>query len=745
MRSFERFVAAIFIVAGVGCSEVHDRVLPRAEPGLAALMLDGESAADAAVPDDDAGVAEPPRNPSTPIGYWSFDDCGHPAADPGLFSDTSGSMNYAQHSDAVVCAEGRRNNAVLLGAPGASIQVPMVPAYNLAAGMTLGAWVKPQSVHRTQTLFRKRGEHGSAFGLFISHGRYRFVLRLASGRLVGVSAPAPSNTWTHVTVTYDGTLLKLYVNGAEADRARARGTIIESDGPLVLGSDEHWPYVGLLDSVWLNTVAASEETILALTCLPEYALRDVSEPHPAVPAGTIVPYTAEIENKNPVECPRFQYWLFVGSDAPELDVYPSRTYSIHLESGEKYRFAYEATIAADAEPGRYEMQVATLALDPVSFDGVSRYTTIAPVYEVAAPTGCHVAPARELLIRDVSVVDDPVRTGAGGVWSFGELMSALAPSEAAAPAFTEAFFRTFQVPQQVNGFTVAPLPKLEEVVLTPWPRTQDSALDLSRAPWKLLAITNRTDLADPQRGRGGEVHFAYGLVDSAGQPLDFTLNFEYELPAHNEAEARAWTDRFRALHALPFPSEGYNQALAEITERVTRRDAAAFIDIQTDEYALGDDPNNRFRVYRLTSDAKTLEPVPLRATPDVSFNLTETLAGFINANQQAILDGSLVFPALLDGAPFQAGEVSTLVDMWEAPGIDPEARFAFSLPTCNGCHRNETHTSYHHIAPRAAGTKSEVSHYVTGEIVGDFISETKRNFAELKRWQEASQARYCRP
>lgn len=741
MRSLVRGAVALVVMVGLGCDDAHEPALPP-EAELAALMQDGESGADAGAADEDAGVAEP-RDPAQAIGSWSFDDCGHPAADPGLFSDNTGFGNHAQHSDAVECTEGQRYKAVLLGAEGASIQVPMVPTYDFAAGMTLGVWVQPQSVHRPQTLVRKRGERGSAFALFASHGRYRFVLRLASGRLVGVSAPAQSDAWTHVTATYDGTLLKLYVNGVEVDRARARGRVIDSDGPLVIGSDERWRYVGLLDSVWLNTVAASDETVMALTCLPEYSLRDVSEQHPAVPAGTILPYTVEIENKNPAHCPRYQYWLFVGSDASELDYYPSIEYFIFLESGEKYRFSYEATIAADAEPGRYEMQVATQSFDPVSHDGLSRYTFVNPVYEVAAPAGCHVAPARELLIRDVSVVDDPIHTGAGGVWSFGHLMSELAQTEAAAPAFTEAFFRTFQVSQQVNGFTVAPLPKLEETILTPWPRTPDGTLDLSRAPLKLLAITNRTDLADVKRGKGGEVHLAYGLVDSDGQALDFTLNFEYALPANNDAEAQAWSDLFRELHALPFPSARYNQALAEITQRVTRRDA--FIDLQTDEYVLGEDYNNRFRVYRLTSDGSELEPVPLAATPDLSFNNTEALAGFINTNQQAILGGSLIFPALLNGAPFQAGEVSTAVDMWEAPNVDPEARFAFSLSTCNGCHNNETHTPYHHIAPRAVGKKSQVSHYVTGEIVADYISGSKRYFAELKRWQKTTQGQYCQP
>ena len=37
-------------------------------------------------------------------------------------------------------------------------------------------------------------------------------------------------------------------------------------------------------------------------------------------------------------------------------------------------------------------------------------------------TPCTIKPRRELAIRDIAVVDDPVRTGPGGAWSFGKLM-----------------------------------------------------------------------------------------------------------------------------------------------------------------------------------------------------------------------------------------------------------------------------------------------------------------------------------
>lgn len=69
------------------------------------------------------------------------------------------------------------------------------------------------------------------------------------------------------------------------------------------------------------------------------------------------------------------------------------------------------------------------------------------------------------------------------------------------------------------------------------------------------------------------------------------------------------------------------------------------------------------------------------------------------------------------------------------------ARFAFSLPTCNGCHFNETHTRFHHIEPREAGSQSAISSNLSGEIVSDWISGKPLRLHELTRRQTQLEAR----
>jgi hypothetical protein len=62
------------------------------------------------------------------------------------------------------------------------------------------------------------------------------------------------------------------------------------------------------------------------------------------------------------------------------------------------------------------------------------------------------------MIRNLSVVDDPVRTTGGGAWTLKHLMEEMAPSPEAAPAMVEEMLRSFTLDPVVNGFTLAPRP-----------------------------------------------------------------------------------------------------------------------------------------------------------------------------------------------------------------------------------------------------------------------------------------------
>ena len=241
-------------------------------------------------------------------------------------------------------------------------------------------------------------------------------------------------------------------------------------------------------------------------------------------------------------------------------------------------------------------------------------------------TPCTIKPRRELAIRDVSVVDDPVRTGPGGAWSFGRLMENMAPTPADAPAMVEGMLSSFLSQQTVNSFTLPARPGVQRVLDSL--RGPNGQLDLSRSAFRLLAIVNRIDLHDSDgvsATTAGEGRFVFGFAPF-GQTLQATLIIEYSIPAGSPADVLDLANAWHALRALTFGSPEYNAALQAVTERFTARNAAPG---RPNGSALGQIRTNdfftfsfawEFREFHLDATSGLLVPAPVAQTPDRSFN-----------------------------------------------------------------------------------------------------------------------------
>ncbi|AKF04188.1 hypothetical protein DB32_001337 [Sandaracinus amylolyticus] len=382
-----------------------------------------------------------------------------------------------------------------------------------------------------------------------------------------------------------------------------------------------------------------------------------------------------------------------------------------------------------------------------------------PVGTIPAPGSVVIDVERELMITDLSVVEDPVRTEwsapegtpGRGVWTFGHLVSEMAgdlrPGE-----LVMQWLREWEVEQQF-GDSIAPArPPVRTLIIDPWLARSGCAagattcnLDLTTAPFRLLAIVNRLDLRDAElSGPGGsedahtrhagEGRFVFGVLGPAGERLRFTVIFEYTQVADTAAEVQQWAQRWHALGALPFGPD-YNAALEQVTHRFAganmapdRPNGSAIAQVRTNEIAIT--PIWELREFLLSESGLRLAPI--QQTPDFSENGTNKLRNRIRSHAAAILDGSYRVPPGQLGA---IGPTPTSRFFWDAPGLTDHAaaRHQFSLTTCSGCHAGETATRFLHVGTREAGVEAVLSGFLVGAQVADPVTGEVRAFADLDR------------
>ena len=381
-----------------------------------------------------------------------------------------------------------------------------------------------------------------------------------------------------------------------------------------------------------------------------------------------------------------------------------------------------------------------------------------------------VDPARELMITSTLVVEDQLRTydacsGNGtqmGVWTFGKLMTEIAnqPVTGIHPSdLAEAWLNQWKSNLSINGFNVPKRALGAQRLLDSWPRLPDGKLDLARAPFRLLAIVNRQDLRGNTlygSGDAGEARLVFGALNCGGivtspitpQAMDFTVIFEYGIRKNSCFEVRNWAQQWRTLGTLVLGSPAYNAALQAITDQFTLRNAnlaqwpnrSAINQVRTNEFALADMPVDIFwqlresKLQTTGAAAGWLQHGTNTQTPDRSLLGSATLRDFINDNEAAILNGTHEVPLQYPpGSPFRGGHVDLGAGFaWWASGIaNPEAQHQFSLASCNGCHTASTGTRFLHIKPRALGTESKLSDFLTGQNMPKGIDGVQRTFHDL--------------
>src|SRR6266550_3488691 len=212
-------------------------------------------------------------------------------------SDASGSANTATISGATWNVNGKFGKALSFNGSSSLLTVPDAASLDLTTGMTLEAWLYPTTLSGWRTAILKRTTSGLAYSLYAHNNDPQPATTInVGGSDVSAAGPSalPLNSWSHLAATYDGTTMRLYVNGVQVGTHAVSGSITTSNGQLSIGGNNVWGeyFAGLIDEVrvYNRALSAGEIQTDMTTALGSASPSDTTLPTVSItaPAGGAV-------------------------------------------------------------------------------------------------------------------------------------------------------------------------------------------------------------------------------------------------------------------------------------------------------------------------------------------------------------------------------------------------------------------------------------------------------------------------
>ena len=149
-----------------------------------------------------AASADCPTSAGAPVAAYSFD-----AGSGTTLADISGKGNTGSIENAT-WSSGKNGGGLSFDGANDSVLIADSATLDLSTGMTLEAWVSPTSAGPNwRTVLFKETSDGTAYSLYASERNSLPVGQVDIGGERNAMGPSlPLNTWSHLAVTYDGSI-----------------------------------------------------------------------------------------------------------------------------------------------------------------------------------------------------------------------------------------------------------------------------------------------------------------------------------------------------------------------------------------------------------------------------------------------------------------------------------------------------------------------------------------------------------
>lgn len=180
--------------------------------------------------------------------------------------DASGNGNHGTLLNGVTWTEsGRFGTGLSFEGGDDRVDIANSSSVSPTSAITLSAWVRTEQI-TSQYVFYKVSSSNPVYALKL-HASGNVAGQFVIGGVMhalGSETRYIPNEWMYVTVTYDGSMIRLYLNGQLEGSEAASGSIGTSSGSLLLGgAPSEDPLEGRLDEVRIYSRALSQAEIWA--------------------------------------------------------------------------------------------------------------------------------------------------------------------------------------------------------------------------------------------------------------------------------------------------------------------------------------------------------------------------------------------------------------------------------------------------------------------------------------------------
>src|SRR6516162_5197923 len=214
-------------------------------------------------------------------------------------ADASGNGNTGTISGATWVAAGKFGKALQFNGTSARVNVPDAASLHLTTGLTLEAWVNPSTVSNVWRDVIYKGNDNYYLEGTSANGSKPDGGLIAGGTYADAygTAALPANTWSYLAETYDGSTLRLYVNGTQVASTAHTGSIATSTNQLQIGGDSLYGqhFAGLIDEVRVYNVALTVAQIQTDMATPVNNGPDTTPPTQPGTLSTNVVSASEVD------------------------------------------------------------------------------------------------------------------------------------------------------------------------------------------------------------------------------------------------------------------------------------------------------------------------------------------------------------------------------------------------------------------------------------------------------------------